>query len=292
MLKRLSFLFFVLGFTAWLFGGDYTVVLKNGKTMKGSLVSETADTVIFKDSSGVQYSLKKANLDLAKMTELNQPPKQETVPQAQTNQTETPKKPAKTYTAEDIEKLREKYGESAISGSGGGAEAVEMTPAEYLKELQGAASMLSDVTQTVGNFGNQLTSIAGVAQAKGTDPSETYTKFISGIATRSIMDQADRALEDIEKKKGELSAPPEGLETAYTSFTTAFDYATDYYADIKATNISEDGLAFMDKMTNLLDPVKNAQLPAKAPEEEEQATQEKKAPETPEAGNEEGEEGQ
>jgi hypothetical protein len=49
----------------------YTVVFKGGKTLEGMLISETADTVVFKDASGLQLSLKKKNLDLERMGELN-----------------------------------------------------------------------------------------------------------------------------------------------------------------------------------------------------------------------------
>ena len=49
----------------------YTVVFKSGKTLEGTLISETASTILIKDASGFQLSLKKNVLNLERMSELN-----------------------------------------------------------------------------------------------------------------------------------------------------------------------------------------------------------------------------
>ncbi|HJZ12215.1 MAG TPA: hypothetical protein VJ521_08695, partial [Acidobacteriota bacterium] len=88
---------------------QYTVVLKNGKIMTGTLISESADGIVFKDADGVQFSLKKSGLDLEKMQEANaiQPP----TTSMQEEELKAPKKKGRVYTKEDLEELKTKYGE-------------------------------------------------------------------------------------------------------------------------------------------------------------------------------------
>ena len=47
------------------------MVFKSGKTLEGTLISETASTILIKDASGFQLSLKKNVLNLERMSELN-----------------------------------------------------------------------------------------------------------------------------------------------------------------------------------------------------------------------------
>lgn len=72
----------------------YTVVLKNGKQIEGTLVSETKDTIHFRTSSG-EITFHKSALDLVAMEKLNK---------AQSSG----KQQNKTYTNED---LKQRYGE-------------------------------------------------------------------------------------------------------------------------------------------------------------------------------------
>src|SRR5262245_37179356 len=112
MLKKLPFLLFIFCIVAT--ASAYTVVMKNGKMMNGTLISETEKSILFKDDSGVQYSLKKANLDLEKMKEANAP-KMETAPPVETPAApEAPKKKARVYTKEDVDSLRSKYPELSL----------------------------------------------------------------------------------------------------------------------------------------------------------------------------------
>lgn len=80
----------------------YTVVFKSGKMLEGQLISENADSIVFKVDSGLQLSLKKSALDLAKMAELNAA---SAVPGVQLATTAKPgpvKKEPKVYTNADI----------------------------------------------------------------------------------------------------------------------------------------------------------------------------------------------
>src|SRR6185369_3449109 len=71
----------------------YTVVLKNGKQLEGTLVSENQDTIRFRTSSG-EVTFHKSALDLVAMEKLNK--------------AQSGKQQNKTYTNED---LKQRYGE-------------------------------------------------------------------------------------------------------------------------------------------------------------------------------------
>jgi hypothetical protein len=100
---------------------SYDVVLKNGKTIKGILLSENQDSFVIKDPSGLQMTFKKTNVDLEKTAAANRPPekaateKQSTEKKAESSESDKAKKPAKVYTEDDISRLRSK---SAINDSG------------------------------------------------------------------------------------------------------------------------------------------------------------------------------
>jgi hypothetical protein len=88
----------------------YTVVFKSGRTLDGTLISETASTILFKDASGIQVSLKKSLLNLDRMAELNAPQAAPATPSAPPEPAVAPvpataKKPAKgqkVFTNADI----------------------------------------------------------------------------------------------------------------------------------------------------------------------------------------------
>jgi hypothetical protein len=96
----------------------YEVVLKNGKVVKGTLVSEDDSLIVVEDADGLKINIKKANVDTEK-TQIANPPAKPTVvpepakPKEASAEKAKPKptlhKPAKKLTEEDLEKLREKY---------------------------------------------------------------------------------------------------------------------------------------------------------------------------------------
>jgi hypothetical protein len=146
MQKTIPFLLLVFCFSLAT-AGAYTVVLKNGKMMTGTLVSETDRVILFKDDSGVQYSLKKMNLDLAKMSEANAP-KMETPPPVApppVADTETKKK-GRVYTKDDVENLRSKYPELSIGEPIENPEDFErgvLKPEAYSKRIQESAGRIT-----------------------------------------------------------------------------------------------------------------------------------------------------
>ena len=121
----------------------YDVVLKNGKVVKGTLVSEDDSLVVLQDADGLRINIKQSNIDVEKTQATNPPAK--TVISSQTEKSEqaapakakekqVQRKPAKKLTEADLEKLREKYdlGEGTFNEEGyeEPTEQSETTPAD------------------------------------------------------------------------------------------------------------------------------------------------------------------
>jgi hypothetical protein len=109
MTYRFAFVFlFLANFTF-----AFQVILKNGKTVEGTFVTEDSEKISIKDKDGVPLNFKKSLIDLEKTAEANKPvaetPKAEKV-EPQKDSTAAPpakpKKPARVYTANDLYRLR------------------------------------------------------------------------------------------------------------------------------------------------------------------------------------------
>jgi len=115
----------------------YDLVLKNGKTIHGTLVSQDDQTIVLLDNSGVKMNFKKANVDLDKTTAANQvqqvstPVAPKTAPPVQTP---AAKKPARKITEEDLKKLHDKYDLGAGMTKEGGDQAADVTNDEPATE--------------------------------------------------------------------------------------------------------------------------------------------------------------
>ncbi|HSE40982.1 MAG TPA: hypothetical protein VLH08_09485 [Acidobacteriota bacterium] len=116
----------------------YEVILKNGKTVKGTLVSEDDSKIVIRDSDGVQINIKKINVDNEKTKTANPTPApaaaveqlKPTEPASPVKKSETkqaPKKAATKLTEEDLKKLREKYDLGEGTFKEGTAEESEVT---------------------------------------------------------------------------------------------------------------------------------------------------------------------
>lgn len=94
----------------------YDVVLKNGKVVKGDLLSQDDTLIVLKDASGVKIQLKKSTVDLPKTDAANPPAPTgaasttpPSTPEKSEPKAEKPKQPARVYTLQDIETMREKH---------------------------------------------------------------------------------------------------------------------------------------------------------------------------------------
>ncbi|MCI0411711.1 hypothetical protein L0222_02790 [bacterium] len=111
-MKRIAFSFVILLLVAnW--GFAYDLILKSGKVIQGTLVSENEENIFIKDKDGITLNFKKTMVDLQKTSEANKPmqpvveePKK---PEVAEKSAEKPKKKARVYNAADINRLRDEY---------------------------------------------------------------------------------------------------------------------------------------------------------------------------------------
>lgn len=125
----------------------YDVVLKNGKVVKGDLVSQDDTRIVLKDASGIRIELKKATVDLSKTEAANVPPapaapaKEQAAATAPADKAQDQsKKPPRVYTQQDLDRLREQedLGEGTFAeGAAEGTEAAEK-PADAKAEKDAA----------------------------------------------------------------------------------------------------------------------------------------------------------
>ena len=119
-MKAIRIFLLLLLFPAFSFA-QYKVVLKSGKVIEGKFLNEDQLNVYI-DSGGIKMNFKKDKLDLEKMKELNA--KQETPAAESDPQGATPvksssaatvksKKPARVYTSEDLQNMKEIWNEGA-----------------------------------------------------------------------------------------------------------------------------------------------------------------------------------
>lgn len=136
-MRAIRIFLLLLLFPAFTFA-QYKVVLKSGKVIEGKYLHEDSLNVYI-ESGGIKMNFKKEKLDLAKMKELNA--KQETpVTEAATKTAGVPattskatsaaavksKKPARVYTSEDLQSMKEVWNEGATQ-SGPSTEAQTQT---------------------------------------------------------------------------------------------------------------------------------------------------------------------
>lgn len=120
-MKGIRIFLLLLLFPAFSFA-QYKVVLKSGKVIEGKFVHEDQLNVYI-ESGGIKMNFKKDKLDLAKMKELNAKPGSPAVEATPKNAvapsksastaTAKSKKPARVYTSEDLQKMKEIWNEGA-----------------------------------------------------------------------------------------------------------------------------------------------------------------------------------
>jgi hypothetical protein len=117
-MRAIRIFLLLLLFPAFSFA-QYKVVLKSGKVIEGKYLHEDSLNVYI-ESGGIKMNFKKEKLDLAKMKELNA--KQETtvteaaaktaaVPKTASAAATKSKKPARVYTSEDLQTMKEVWNE-------------------------------------------------------------------------------------------------------------------------------------------------------------------------------------
>ena len=90
----------------------YEVVLKNGKILRGEIISDKDQILTLKDTSGIQLKIRHEQIDSAKTEERNpvaETPVQQKAPAVEQEKTpaEKPKTKGRVYTKDDLEKMPE-----------------------------------------------------------------------------------------------------------------------------------------------------------------------------------------
>jgi hypothetical protein len=261
MCKR--FLFLILTIFIFSIAVDahaYTVVLKNGKVMTGTLLSETTDSIIFKDDAGIQFSLKKAALDMDKMTAANAqqapPPAAAPAPAMQQQSVEAPKAPKKgrTYTKEDIDKLKERYGELTV---GTPIENVEdysegvLKPEAYVRILKESASGMPETLQNLATLGSSVNTSWEVAESTGKNPKQAVTDYLANKSAVDLLSSYNAQMSAYDDAKTRLANPPKGYEDGYKALTSAVASLQNYYQYIRGWSEAGNSSVFKSRLNEL-----------------------------------------
>ncbi|MCI0415709.1 hypothetical protein L0222_23280 [bacterium] len=254
MRKTIPFLLLVFCFSL-ASAGAYTVVLKNGKMMTGTLVSETDQMILFKDDSGVQYSLKKANLDLGKMTEANAP-KVEAPPPAPAPpaaDTETKKK-ARVYTKEDVDNLRTKYPELSIGEPIENPEDFDrgvLKPEAYSKRINESAGRISRNLPGLTKLRDATATAWEVAASTGKDPAEAVKAALSTEEATLVLKQASDDLISMARWQETMANAPDKYKDGYNLFVQTMTDLSDFHRGVREWNSFENVNIFRSRLGEL-----------------------------------------
>jgi len=229
----------VLLVCAFLYSAEgYTVVLKNGKVMTGTLISESPDSVIFKDDSGTLYSLKKSSLDLEKMAETNatqaaSAPAPEPAMKQESKPAPETKKQARVYTKEDLERLKEKYGDMDI---GKPIENVEdysepgvFIPEAYARQLKDSVPRMNEAMGELSTLTSGVYTNWEMASSTGGDPKHAVDSFLATQSAAELKESIASSLASLEDLRERLSLAPKGYEDGYKALNDAITGIRNYY---------------------------------------------------------------
>lgn len=233
MLRRFTMLLVIfLSVLVCIQSWAYTVILKNGKVIKGTLISEDDVGLVFKDEKGFQFSLKKSALDLDKMKESNAaPPPAAPVPEKPA-EVAPEKKAAKMYTAADLEHLRDRYGPLATS------EAVTETdpsesPDAYYAAITNAVGRISTVSNDLSSLMDGMNTDWEVATSTGRDPVASLQKYKSGKGYTDISKEVSGGIAGLQSLNDSLQSPPKGMESAPDSVGKSVEALSEYFGAVQ-----------------------------------------------------------
>jgi hypothetical protein len=208
-MKRLIVLFLlliVLPYSA----ESYTVILKNGKVLKGKLLSETDELLVFKDEVGLQYSLKKSLVDLEKTKQANVPltppvPAPEEIPPAVSQQQEHVPPPE---------------------------EAIAPESSSYFTSLNEGTTKLENAFEEVGSYLDAMMTAWEVNASTGRDPIAALREFKTTKGP-GLTVSIDALIQVLEKFKTQLNDPPVQFTSAFESFNSSVGDLTKYYDAVR-----------------------------------------------------------
>jgi hypothetical protein len=204
---------------------SYTVILKNGKVMKGQLLSETDELIVFKDEQGIQYSLKKSALDLTKMKEANALPPSDPLPANVPPPEEV--QPAEN-TAPETQSNAEPL--SVTSPATETSAVTELNP--YFTSLREATGKLENTFEEVGSYLDAMMTAWEVNASTGRDPFSALREFKTNKGTNLAV-SIDALFQSLDKFKTELNNPPSQYSTAFDTFNTTIQNLTQYFDAVR-----------------------------------------------------------
>lgn len=225
----------VLLLTSPLFSEEtYMVILKNGKSMKGHLVSENSDSIIFKDAQGLQYSLKKSVLDLEKMKQANTPPEPQPPPPPQEIQTQ----PTEEIQTTPVDTPKPVEPTPVVSA--------DENP--YAKSLHEATSKLETAFTTVKSLLDGMMTAWEVNASTGRDPATALQEFKATKAA-TITALADSQIQTVDKLQEGLGDPTSQYVSALQTFNNAVSELHQYYDAIRQYDGKPSPRVFQSRLT-------------------------------------------
>lgn len=259
MLKSIGFALAVVLVFSCFPAGAYDVILKNGKVLKGTLISETDEMIVFKDQQGLQFSLKKSSMDLDKMKEANvAPPQPEPAPAPEPAApvASDTKKPAKVYTASDVEKLRKKYSNLANGTTG---ESIDVsTPAGYYKGLMEAVTSINATMNDIDSMLNAMNTSVEVAASTGRDPKAAFRQYKSSKAFEGLDKSINSSLSELQAMNDSMQSPPANYASGAQSLGKAVESMYGYYNAVERYDGKTQIGDFRMSLKQYTDPVENA----------------------------------
>ncbi len=252
MRKTIPFLLLVFCF-GLASAGAYTIVLKNGKMMTGTLVSETDQVILFKDDSGVQYSLKKTNLDLGKMTEANAP-KEVPPPVAPPPVEPEAKKKGRVYTKDDVENLRTKYPELSIGEPIENPEDFDrgvLKAEAYSKRIQESAGRITRNIPGLAKLRDATATAWEVAASTGKDPAEAITGALSTEESALVLKQVSDDLMSMASWQETMANGPDQFKEGYNLFVQTMTDLSDYQRGVREWKTFENVNIFRSRLAEL-----------------------------------------
>ena len=224
----------------------YTVILKNGKVIKGHLLSENSEMIVFKDNQGLQYSLKKSILDLEKMKEANLPPTPPPPPpeviQTQPTAETTESTPAAAEVPEPVEVPAVEPAE---------VPPVPIASADenpYARSLHQATSKLETAFETAKSLLDGMMTAWEVNASTGRDPAAAFQEFKATKAA-TIITLADSQIQTVDKLQEGLGNPPSQYVSALQTFNNAIAELHLYYDVIRQYDGKPSLRVFRSRLT-------------------------------------------
>ena len=254
MQKTIAVLLFIFCITV-ASAGAYTVILKNGKLMNGTLVSETDQIILFKDEAGIQYSLKKSNLDLTKMSEANAPKVEAPPPVAESSVPETEtKRKSRVYTKDDVDALRTKFPELSIGEPIENAEDFEdgvLKPEAYITRIHDGAGRVNESLGGLAKLRDAVATAWEIAASTGKDPSEAVTGALSTEEATLILQETSTDLTTMGRWQESMSAAPDQYKDGYNLFVQTITDLSDFQRAVREWNTFENVNLFRSRLNDL-----------------------------------------